>query len=302
MAKHYPIWGLRTALLGLALLALAGCQFLNFLSQEQLNQEIPRVKPETKSSFRLPPYIFVCDFQVDPKSPTFRELEQLREQVCQELSLTPSDKNIQVYLFQTKAAYEKHINAAYPSLPPRRAFFVAQPRSQTPGAKTPADEDLMVFTYWGKQVQEDLRHELTHALLHSDLKDVPLWLDEGLAEYFEVPRTWSGVNPQHLDNLPVSTDPSYRPDMARLEKITQVQNMNSAEYREAWAWTHWMIRGHPRAKQILIAYLQELRKNPNPGPLEPRLRAAIPDMDSLLVQHIRNLTADPNNANLDRSP
>jgi hypothetical protein len=44
----------------------------------------------------------------------------------------------------------------------------------------------MVFAYRGEDFETDLRHECTHALLNAALPVVPLWLDEGLAEYFEV--------------------------------------------------------------------------------------------------------------------
>src|SRR5947199_3220316 len=96
----------------------------------------------------------------------------------------------------------------YPDLPKRRAFFVAQPRT------VGGTDDLLVYTFWGDRVRQDLRHELTHALLHCVLKDVPLWLDEGLAEYFEVPPGTDGVNPQHLDL--VRKGP-FAPGLARLE-------------------------------------------------------------------------------------
>ena len=44
-----------------------------------------------------------------------------------------------------------------------------------------------VFAQWGPDFRIDLHHEGTHALLHASLARVPLWLDEGLAKYFEVP-------------------------------------------------------------------------------------------------------------------
>ena len=44
-----------------------------------------------------------------------------------------------------------------------------------------------VFAYKSKALPVDVRHEGTHGLLHAALPMVPLWLDEGLAEYFEVP-------------------------------------------------------------------------------------------------------------------
>ena len=126
----------------------------------------------------------------------------------------------------------------------------------------------------GGHVRTDLRHELTHALLRSVLKEVPLWLDEGLAGYFELPPYQDGVNPQHLDALRRSP---FQPDLARLEKFTHVAQMEKPEYREAWAWVYLMLRSGPAAKKVLHQYLQALRTDANPGPLLPRLREAVPE-------------------------
>ena len=65
--------------------------------------------------------------------------------------------------------------------------------------------------------------------------------------------------------------------------------MTPAEYREAWAWTHLMLRSTPRAKQALLSYLQELRTNPNPGALRPRLAAAFLSLDSAVQTHLADL-------------
>jgi hypothetical protein len=174
------------------------------------------------------------------------------------------------------------MEARYPDLPRRSAFFVAQ--SRTIGGS----EDLLVYTYWGDRVQQNLRHELTHALLHSVLKDVPLWLDEGLAEYFELPPENYGVNPSHVEKLLHSSGDLFKPNLARLEGLSKVGQMNHVEYREAWAWTHLMLRGRPEMKPVLLAYLQQMRTNPNPGPLGPRLAAVVPSLDDAFE---RNLAA-----------
>jgi hypothetical protein len=137
-------------------------------------------------------------------------------------------------------------------------------------------------------VQQDLRHELTHALLHSVLKDVPLWLDEGLAEYFEVGPEQQGINPRHLDSLRrgiISTD------LARLEQLSTVQQMSPSEYREAWAWVHLMMRGNPEGRAVLIGYLQQLRTNANPGPLGPRLATVHSPLNDALNQHLAQVDA-----------
>jgi hypothetical protein len=237
-----------------------------------------------RTSFRLAPYVFIADFEVNRNLPLFRELEQLRDQVYRELQLPDSTRTIQVYLFQTREKYEKFMKATYPQLPTRPAFFVAQPRAG-------GTEDLLVYTYWGDKIQEDLRHELTHALLHSVLRDVPLWLDEGLAEYFETPPGAAGINQRHIDNLRRVGLQQFRPNLDRLEKLKEVPDMTPAEYRESWAWVHFMLRGNPRARPVLIAYLRELRITSKPGALHPRLQTVLPDLDASLMQHLNRVDA-----------
>lgn len=242
--------------------------------------------PPSKYTFRVSQYQFLSDFEVKHDLPIFRELANLRDQVYKELQLQSVDTTVQVYIFEDRDKYENFMRGRYPDLPKRRAFFVAQPRS------VGGVEDLLVYTYWGDRIQEDLRHELTHALLHSVLKDVPLWLDEGLAEYFEVPPDWKGINYQHLNQIRrVSTNSAFKPDLTRLEQMTQVQQMTPAEYREAWAWVHLMLRGRADAKAVLTEYLQTLRSNPNPGLLGPRLSAVYPNPEATLVEHVTQLEA-----------
>jgi hypothetical protein len=65
--------------------------------------------------------------------------------------------------------------------------------------------------------------------------------------------------------------------------------MSQAEYREAWAWVHLMLRSQPEARRVLLGYLQELRTNANPGPLQPRLAAVYPSPEEALVKHVGHL-------------
>jgi hypothetical protein len=68
--------------------------------------------------------------------------------------------------------------------------------------------------------------------------------------------------------------------------MEQVKQMEKPEYREAWAWVHFMLRGDPAARKVLLDYIHQLRTNPEPGPLLPRLKEAIPDPDRALVEHL----------------
>lgn len=230
-------------------------------------------------------YVFYSDVEIKRDQPLFRELETLREQVTKDLKLPASHTLVQVYVFDNRERYERYMQKTYPELPKRRAFFVAQPR---PGSS----EELLVFTYWGDRIEEDLRHELTHALLHSVLKDVPLWLDEGLAEYYEVRPDCRGVNYHHLDQIRHEAG-SFKPDLVRLEQLSQVQQMSPADYRESWAWVHLMLSTKEEARTALLSYLQQLRSNPNPGPLQPRLAQIFNAPDDELDKHLAGLDAQP---------
>lgn len=260
---------------------LAGCElFSHFTNQkpERTDKE-PLAGAPSKYNFPVSQFVFFSDVEIDHNLPIFKDLANLREQVNRDLRLPPSTTRIDVYLFEDKARYEAYMHAKHPDLPDRRAFFLAQPRAG-------GVEDLMVYTFIGERIHLDLRHELTHAILHSTLKNVPLWLDEGLAEYFELPTKMNGLNPQHLDHL---RQAGIHFDLDRLEKLEQVNQMTPAEYRESWAWVHLMMRSTPQAKQALLSYLQDLRTSPNPGLLRPRLAHAFNSPESALQSHLAEL-------------
>jgi hypothetical protein len=278
-----------TALVVCILFLSTGCNLLKSSTSLQDKWDKPDPEPivtaPNKRTFRKSQYVFHADFDLQSDLPIFQELADLREEVYKELRLPTANTIIQVYLFEDRERYERFMHGKYPDLPKRRAFFVAQPHNVGTG------EDLLVYTYWGDRIQEDLRHELTHALLHSVLKDVPLWLDEGLAEYFEVPPQWQGVHQHHLEQLRLNPGGKFKPDLVHLEELSQVQQMTPVEYRESWAWVHLMLRSRPEAKTVLTTYLQQLRVNPNPGPLQPRLTQAVPELEAALDRHLAQMDA-----------
>ncbi len=274
----------RAALLPGLLAFTIGCHSLSFLTPEteKADKEGVPALPSRKT-LRVSQFLFSADFALRKDLPLFKELEALRDQIYRELQLPAANTVVQVYLFEDRERYERFMRSKYPDLPKRRAFFVAQPRSV-------GGEDLLVYTYWGDRIQQDLRHELTHALLHSVLKDVPLWLDEGLAEFYEMPASWKGTNYQHLEAIRRG---GFQPNLARLEQLSKVEQMAPPEYREAWAWVHLMLRGKPEAKTVLLNYLQQLRTNPNPGPLGPRLATVYPSLEEALGQYLAQVDARP---------
>jgi hypothetical protein len=264
------------------LCAVSGCGSLWPKSESETPAATiaPPNLPGKAPSQRISQFVFYSDTPIKANAPLFQELSDLRELLYRDLKLPPSNNIVQVYLFDDQDKYERFMKFRYPELPRRRAFFIAQPRVAG------GTEDLLVYTYWGDHIRQDLRHELTHALLHSVLREVPLWLDEGLAEYYELPPEKSGLNAQHMEAMRTN---GFRPDLTTLESFDQVQQMGRVQYQEAWAWVHMMLRSSPEAKQVLLAYLQQLRGPDRVGPLQPKLKAIMPYPEASLVQHLTHL-------------
>lgn len=285
-------WRLALAL-PLLLSMTAGCHALAFLrpkekADEKVDKQLARSAKSglpSKYQFRIAPFVFLSDWEVPQDQPLFKELADMRDQIQKELLLPPGDAVVQVFLFEDKERYEAYLKEAHPGLPMRRAFFLAIPRGLSGDA-----EDLHVYTYWSKRIRQDLRHELTHGLLHAVIKNVPQWLDEGLAEYFETPPEHHGINASHAQLLRKSlSNNTYKLNLARLEGLEKVEEMGPAEYREAWAWVHLMLRSRPEAKTALLSYLQQLRGKRHPGPLAPKLARVYDSPDEALVEHLVRL-------------
>ncbi len=207
--------------------------------------------------------------------PLILELKALRQQVGETLDVPLQDRQVVVYLFSNESEYSTYMGGAYPDLPPRRAFFIGSPA------------ELAVYAFDGNQVRVDLRHEYTHGLLHAGLKTVPLWLDEGIAEYFEVTgKDPQRVNVEHAQRLSLAVQNGWRPDMRRLESLEDVAEMHRLDYQESWAWVHFLLHESPDTQLLLINYLHELRENPNPGSLADRIESEMPHASERLLSYV----------------
>lgn len=301
MTDRLHRWCRTTAWAVTAAAALTGCGALDRrggleqvrtsdppVERGQVQADPPAVRPSRQAT-RVGQYVFHTDFPLDTSASLFRELESLPDQIETELRLPTGTGLIHVYLFDDEDRYHAFLKAKDPKLPLRSAYFFAEPAR---GSGVPPD--LHVYTWAGPRLKTDLRHELTHALLHGTLKGVPLWLDEGLAGFFEQPLANDGVNLLHLDALrntePLREGP-FRGDLAKLERLSQVNQMGRPEYQEAWAWVHYMLRGDEQVRRVLLDYLQQLRSSPNPGLLLPRLELAVGDPSAKLTDYLTRLDA-----------
>ena len=145
-----------------------------------------------------------------------------------------------------------------------------------------------VYAFRGPELAVDVRHESTHGLLHAMLPMVPLWLDEGLAEYFEAPADRRAVGNPHQDALRWNLRLGRPPRLPRLESRHDLSEMSAGDYRDAWAWVHFMLHGPPEARDELVRFLADIRDGAAPGQLSTRLEARLPGVEKRLAEHFRS--------------
>lgn len=215
-------------------------------------------------------FVVRAEFALERVAPMLEELPELQEQVRASLRLAPRHEPIHVYLFSSRQSLHRYMARHFPHFPRRPALFVKQ---RGPG---------MVFASYGPSLHRDLRHEVTHAVLHAHLPLVPLWLDEGVAEYFEVPLQADGPpDPRHA-SVPASVR-TLR-SLQRLEQLHSLEQMGHSEYLQAWAWVHFLLHGDPAARDALTEYVRDLQRQQVPQPISVAL-AGIPALEARLARH-----------------
>ncbi len=256
----------RSSLLTLLLVSLAGC-----LGDRRI--ELPSDTLLERGQLRI-----FHDFDLPEEHRLVAELVALRNDLYGPLGLAGSDEPIRVYLFEDEAKFRAYVAEHYPEFPVRRAFFLR------------SDTVLRVFAYWGEQVGDDLRHETTHAYLHAVVPQIPLWLDEGLAELHELPRGTDGFQSEHVRLLARRRlEGSWVPDLDRLEQLRSSGDMAQVDYAEAWLWTHFLLTGPESRREWLARRFAVGRATGRFEPLGEELASSEGDLREAIESHLQGL-------------
>ena len=251
-----------------ASLALGGCQTLRVATRNS----------PFEHRFVREQLVVHSDFALEENDRLIDELVAGRDWLTATLRLPATDVPIHVYLFADDHAYYEFLDLRFPGFPQRRAIFVE------------TDAELSVYAHWGDRVAEDLRHEVSHGYLHAAVPNLPLWLDEGLAEFFEVGVARQGLNQAHVDLLQQRIAAGdWRPDVTRLEQLASAALMTQADYAEAWAWVHFLLESDDDKADVLTDYLADLRQGAAGAQLSTRVRKRLAGPELALVEHLEAL-------------
>ncbi len=222
------------------------------------------------SDFPLPEYQRLLD-----------DLLLQRGDINRQLMLPVTAEPIHIYLFDNEEHFRSFMRVHHPDFPSRRAFFL-ETKSR-----------MEIYAQGGERMSADLRHEVTHGYLHSAVPNLPLWLDEGLAKYYEVPRGRHGSNQPLIEffkNRPPSKP--WKMSLQHLEKIQPDQEMTLEDYAEAWAWVHFLLEDRPEYRDLLCRYLSDLRRDGAAEPLSTRMAAAVLQPETAMVAHLHGILGE----------
>lgn len=217
-----------------------------------------------------------CRFPPGEIAPLLDDLAHLSDDLQSYLGLPLGERQVIVHLFSNKTEYDRFLKQYFPDVPYRRALYIE--RSGQP----------FVLAYRSPNLAVDIRHECTHALLHSMLPMVPLWLDEGLAEYFELPPQERAFGNPYLRHIRFWARLGQVPSLQKLESIGRLEDLDASSYRAAWSWVHFMLHGPPAARQELIVYLRTIAAHGVPGQLSQRLATRLGDPSRAYLEHFRH--------------
>jgi hypothetical protein len=263
----------------LALTALLGSAAWSTLSAgEELGTANKLSSNTTPWPFRkhVDRFVLYSNHQLGTANELLQEWLQLKSDIEQLLQLSCDRGEYHLVIFDRDETYKDYIQHYFPKVPLRRALFI---KHRGPG---------IIFTYNHEDVLTDIRHEGTHALLSEVCGTLPLWLDEGLAEYFETPRDQRFSGSPHLKETRWRARLGQIPDLQRLESTSQISEMDNTDYRDAWAWVHFMLHRSQESRSLLNGYLAKAHQFDEGFHFHSQIPKVLPDLRNEFVAHFRS--------------
>ena len=221
-------------------------------------------------------FVLYSNHPLQTANKLLQEWSQLKSDIEEVLQVSCDRGEYHLVIFDRDETFKDYIQHYFPKVPLRRALFI---KHRGPG---------IIFTYHHDDVLTDIRHEGTHALLSEACGTLPLWLDEGLAEYFETPRDQRFAGSPHLKETRWRARLGQIPDLQRLESSSQISDMDNTDYRDAWAWVHFMLHRSQESRALLNGYLAQARQLGEGFHFHSQIPKVLPDLRNEFVAHFRS--------------
>lgn len=157
-------------------------------------------------------------------------------------------QRFQVYLFSGEQGYKRYLEGLELRIP-----------IHTAGVYSPELQQLLIWNLSNRtDMLRTIRHEGFHQYFDMLAAETPVWLNEGLAEYFEVSRFNAGkpsagvVRPSHVRTLAL-VRATARDPVAEFMNITPREFYGpkaSLNYSQSWALVRYLRGGTPKVRAV----------------------------------------------------
>jgi hypothetical protein len=209
--------------------------------------------------------------------PKLHGLQSLPSEIQAALQIRVSDAPIHIVVLEDRAALDQYASRILADAPKRRAMYI---RHRGPG---------LVLTYFHPDWLQDVRHECTHALLDSSGIELPLWHDEGLAEYFETDAKNPLQHQSHRKAVQSQLRFGQFVDVPTLERLSSTDELDGKGYRDAWSVVAFMLNGSLDKRTGYQTYLQELQDKSSAGYLSHRMQLQGPEFRTAFAAFFRSI-------------
>jgi len=214
-------------------------------------------------------------FEVVPRV-LWDELNEVAEEVEELLQVKPASDPVRIVLFTDQQSYVASLGASLPQVRMRKAIFVR------------TGDVSRVYAYQSRTLTRDLRHEVTHALLHQHLPFLPLWLDEGLAEYLEETKPLRHTS-SRASMVRWKARIGWKPELKSMEAIPSAEEMEPVDYRDSWAWVCFLLNESSQTRDLLVTYVNTIHKGGDPGPFSAFSAAITPHLEQRATAYFRRI-------------
>lgn len=279
------------------------------LAEKIIKDEFPGFKTKQTNH-----YLYIYNTSEEFALATSRILESMLPGVmlhgkAKQIEVKEPTLPLVVVMFATEEQFQKHrrmpagVVAYYHTLS-NRVFMYEQSRLSD------VRPDLAV-----QQALATIAHEGAHQILHNigvqqRLSLWPMWLSEGLAEYF-APTTagerlrWKGageVNDVRMFELEqyIKSRAAEKPDGQLIEHTTQAARLTSTGYATAWSLTHYLAKNKRAEFNDYVKRMSRLGPLEATGPVLPpgivrenlatfqlQFGENLPDLENRLVLHLK---------------
>ena len=231
----------------------------------QLERAVNRLRrgPEWPKSHKLETKHYLIESDIDIKTckDAARVLEGALEFYAGDLGWRVQKKGdaaqrrFRVFIFSGKAGFDSYL----------KDLGGVPPIHTAAGLYVPSLRQLLIWNLPNRtNMLSTIRHEGLHQYLDVVLPNIPVWLNEGLAEYFERSRTALGkpspttIHHSHLRRL-AARPSALNPIKLMHSTRNQFYGNPAHNYAQAWALVHFMRRGPHKWRRIFKTLVAELR-------------------------------------------